>query len=67
MINSLLLMVKRVRAEGGHVHVCSLDQKVERVLKHMKLDRVFDMYDDRGEGVAAMAILEHQSKLAQFA
>src|SRR5262245_41919646 len=39
MINSLLLMVKRVRAEGGQVHLCCLEPKVERVLKAMKLDR----------------------------
>ena len=68
MINSLLLMVKRVRAEGGQVHLCCLEPKVERVLKSMKLDRVFDMYVTREEGVDAMKALETQcQQLAQFA
>lgn len=66
MINSLLLMVKRVRAEGGQVHLCDLDPKVERVFKQMKLDRVFDMYIDRAEGLSAMQQLEQRSRMAQF-
>lgn len=67
MINSLLLMVKRVRAEGGQVHLCCLEPKVERVLKSMKLDRVFDMYVTREEGLQAMKALEAQCRMAQFA
>lgn len=67
MINSLLLMVKRVRADGGQVHLCSLDSKIERVFKTMKLDRVFDMHDTRTEGLAAIKALENQFRMAQFA
>ncbi len=67
MINSLLLMVKRVRAEGGQVHLCGLEPKVERVFKTMKLDRVFDIYNDRTEGLVSMKHLETQLRTAQFA
>jgi anti-anti-sigma factor len=67
MINSLLQLVKRVRAEGGQVHLCGLETKVERVLKSMKLDRVFDMYVTREEGLVAMKAVEEQFHVAQFA
>ncbi|MCG3138255.1 MAG: hypothetical protein HJJLKODD_02116 [Phycisphaerae bacterium] len=67
LINSLLLLVKRVRAEGGQVHLCNLDTKVERVFKTMKLDRVFDIYLTREEGVATMRALDNQYRMAQFA
>ncbi len=67
MINSLLLMVKRVRAEGGQVHLCCLEEKVERVLKSMRLDRVFDMYVTREEGLDSMKALDAQCRMAQFA
>jgi anti-anti-sigma factor len=67
MINSLLLLVKRVRAEGGQVHLCCLDPKVERVLKAMKLDRVFDMYTTREEGLEVMRAFESHCRMAQFA
>ena len=66
MINSLLLMVKRIRAEGGQVHLCELDPKVERVFKTMRLDRVFDMYATRDEGLKTMGLLEKQLHTAQF-
>ncbi len=67
MINSLLLLVKRVRAEGGQVHLCGLQPRVEHAVKTMRLDRVFDLYDSREEGVEAMKTLESRSRLAQFA
>lgn len=67
MINSLLQMVKHVRAEGGQVHLCNLDPRVERVFKTMRLDRVFDMYDNEAEGLATMKALESQLRPAQFA
>ncbi len=54
MINSLLQLAKRVRAEGGQVHLCGLETKIERVLKSMKLDRVFDIYETPKEGLVAM-------------
>ncbi len=66
MINSLVLMVKRVRAEGGQVHLCGLDPKVERVFKTMRLDRVFDMYDSLAEGLETMQVLEKQLRAAEF-
>ncbi len=66
MINSLVLMVKRVRAEGGQVHVCGLRPKVERVFKTMRLDRVFDMYDTVAEGLEMMQALEKQLRTVQF-
>ncbi len=66
MINSLVLMVKRVRAEGGQVHLCSLDPRVERVFKTMRLDRVFDMYDSLAEGLETMQELEKQLRTAEF-
>ena len=66
MINSLVLMVKRVRAEGGQVHLCSLDPRVERVFKTMRLDRVFDMYDSLAEGLETMQGLEKQLHTAEF-
>ena len=66
MINSLLLMVKRIRAEGGQVHLCELDSKVERVFKTMRLDRVFDMYATLDEGLQTMQMLEKQLRTAQF-
>ncbi len=66
MINSLLLMVKRIRAEGGQVHLCELDSKVERVFKTMRLDRVFDMYATLDEGLQTMQTLEKQLRTAQF-
>ncbi len=66
MINSLLLMVKRIRAEGGQVHLCELDSKVERVFKTMRLDRVFDMYATLDEGLQTMEALEKQLHTAQF-
>lgn len=65
MINSILQIVKHVRAEGGQVHLCNLDPRVERVFKTMRLDRVFDMYDSEAEGVVTMKALEKQ--LRQFA
>ena len=66
MINSLVLMVKRVRAEGGQVHLCRLDPKVERVFKTMRLDRVFDMYESLAEGLETMQGLEKQLHTAEF-
>ncbi|MCH8852997.1 MAG: STAS domain-containing protein [Planctomycetes bacterium] len=66
MINSLVLMVKRVRAEGGQVHLCGLDPKVERVFKTMRLDRVFDMYESLAEGLETMQGLEKQLHTAEF-
>ncbi len=66
MINSLVLMVKRVRAEGGQVHLCGLDSQIERVFKTMKLDRVFDIYDTAAEGLEIMQDMEKQCRTAQF-
>ena len=66
MINSLVLMVKRVRAEGGQVHLCNLDPKVERVFKTMRLDRVFDIYDTLPDGLQTMQGLEKQLRTAEF-
>ena len=66
MINSLVLMVKRVRAEGGQVHLCGLDSQIERVFKTMKLDRVFDIYDTAAEGLETMQAMEKQCRTAQF-
>jgi anti-anti-sigma factor len=59
-------MVKRVRAEGGQVHLCGLHPKVERVFKTMRLDRVFDMYESLAEGLETMQELEKQLRTAEF-
>ena len=66
IINSLVLMVKRVRAEGGQVHLCNLAPNVERVFKTMRLDRVFDIYDTLADGLETMQGLEKQLRTAEF-
>lgn len=50
---TLVQLFKRVRIGSGDVRLCGLQPKVRRVLELIRLDRVFDVFDDRGAGVAS--------------
>jgi anti-sigma B factor antagonist len=50
---SLVGLFKRVRTSDGDVRLSGVAGDVRRVLELTRLDRVFDLYDDRATAVAS--------------
>ena len=50
---ALVQLFKRVRIGHGDVRLCGLQPEVRRVFELTRLERVFDLFPDRGQAVAS--------------
>ncbi|WP_299407576.1 STAS domain-containing protein [Acaryochloris sp. IP29b_bin.148] len=48
-IGALVATLKAVRAKGGNLSLCSLNDQVRIVFELTKMDQIFDIYADRQE------------------
>ena len=53
-INLLLVILKRIRMKGGEVALCCLTSSVKQVFELMQLSKLFDIYADREQAIAAL-------------
>ena len=43
----LIRVSKRIYESGGHLKLCGINPKILEIFKITRLDRIFDIYDDR--------------------
>jgi anti-anti-sigma factor len=56
-LGTLLAALKAVRATGGNIFICSINQQVKMVFEMTKMERIFKVFDNRDE--FKTAILQH--------
>jgi len=54
VINTLLVVLKRVRSAGGEVVLCGMGTNVDRVIRLMRLDRVFATFPARQQALDSL-------------
>jgi len=54
ILSSLVIMLKKARKEGGNLVLCGARDPVKDLLNTTKLDRMFEMYEDRLQAVKSL-------------
>jgi anti-sigma B factor antagonist len=52
-IAALVNLFKRVRIGAGDVRLCSLREEIMKIFRLTRLDRVFDIFDNRADAIAS--------------
>jgi len=52
-INTLLVVLKRVRTQGADIHLCGLNERIREIFQVMRLDQIFRIHDSYQAALAA--------------
>ena len=52
VLGLLIRVSKKIYESGGHLKLCGINPKILEIFKITRLDRIFDIYDDRQDATA---------------
>ena len=55
VINMVLTVLRRMRAVGGEVVLCGMNDNVLRAFELMRLDRIFRIYPDAAKAISSLS------------
>lgn len=58
-LGAIVISLKTVRASGGQLFVCSLNDQIRMLFELTSMDRVFDVFANREEFNQAIALHKH--------
>ena len=55
LIGNLVAILRRMESKGGTLKLCNVDPEVQRMLRVMRLDGLFNLRENEPEGLLAVA------------